>query len=1153
MPPIGAAIAAITVAEIVSAVASVAIGIAANFIIGALTQSLTGADTATTATASHVGTLKQPLVQWQGIYGRTRIGGAFVYIHTSGPISPTDQTYANAQMTGAIVLACHQVDAIEKIYFGDEEIPLDPQGKALGRFAMYVNIIKHLGDPNQAADQMLIDASQGTWTAAHQLRGRAYIAFRLFYQKDLFPSMPQISALVRGKLLLDPRSGLTAWSDNAALCVFDYLRGTDGWQMGIAAAEISSPSFVAAANSCDEIVQTAAMSGNVMFLTGSFTAQVTKVFQRNNLSQPAVTVPSAFTLPNDDLKLYTGQRIQLGGGGLPTGVAVNVDYFVIRDHDNSTQLQQLNVQVQPTIQLASSLANANAGTYVAITTNGSGQIYRMEEFWMSDLGLAGLRTGDQVQITASSGTPPRPFTQGGTYYWIAYGVEQVKNFAQGNTISYGHGVLASGLGLALAGTAIPIQDRGGGGTITLIRQYERRYTCNGVIDTQQKPADILGQILSSCGGRLVNSGGLWYLYPAVWIAPSDTIDESDLRGPVSVQTLVSRRDLFNAVSGTYTSPAKQYQPTNFPPYPNQARPDLDVYLAEDGGERIWSSNIALPFTNSAAMAQRLAKILLMQVRQQISCTLPCKLTVFGITVPDNIYVNNARMGWINKPFEVINWTFRLDSSGGDGAPLPAIDLNLRETGSDVYSWDNGVELPDPASDASRLPAPTFVPQVHNVSAVEEIYVTQTGAGAKARIHVSWQPAEDGFTGRYQVAYWSSIDSIWRYPAAFPSETGTESYLYDLPPATYILSVRAINILNVAGLWSDYFTIVTHGLTALPHDLTNFRAAAMSGHAHLTWDLSPDIDVINGGQIWLRWTSALVNPVWGQGSMDLKLSGQATEATIFLKAGTYMARAVDSSGNASVNAVFWPIQSVDQPGWQTVIHTNEAPTFPGTKTNVVVSSSTLQLATGGAGALVDSWANVDAVANWDGEGATAPSGEYDFTSAIDLGAVYGFRMELFMDPNEVGGGSSDASVFPEISTTSNDPASGTAVWTAWAYYIVGDFVARGIKRRMRFVSTNPAANVFVTVLNDDLRMFQRQFTVAAMPIAAAGTRWTFTPAFYSQPFVSGNIVAPTAGDRVVLTWDANGRSYVSVQCFNAAGTAVAKNVDLLAYGPGSQLA
>ena len=48
----------------------------------------------------------------------------FATFRLKSPISGGDQTYANAQMTGAIVLACHQVDAIEKIFFGDEEIPL---------------------------------------------------------------------------------------------------------------------------------------------------------------------------------------------------------------------------------------------------------------------------------------------------------------------------------------------------------------------------------------------------------------------------------------------------------------------------------------------------------------------------------------------------------------------------------------------------------------------------------------------------------------------------------------------------------------------------------------------------------------------------------------------------------------------------------------------------------------------------------------------------------------------------------------------------------------------------------------------------------------------------------------------------------------------
>ena len=84
--------------------------------------------------------------------------------------------------------------------------------------------------------------------------------------------------------------------------------------------------------------------------------------------------------------------------------------------------------------------------------------------------------------------------------------------------------------------------------------------------------------------------------------------EKHARAAIKVNTLVSRRDLFNAVRGTYISPGNYDQPADFPPYPDQARPDLDIFLAEDGGERIWSQDIQLPFTNAPSMAQRLAKV-----------------------------------------------------------------------------------------------------------------------------------------------------------------------------------------------------------------------------------------------------------------------------------------------------------------------------------------------------------------------------------------------------------------------------------------------------------------------------------------------------------------------------------------------------------------
>ena len=334
-----------------------------------------------------------------------------------------------------------------------------------------VNVIKHLGDPDQLADQMLINAGEGTWTTNHRLRGRCYIAFRLFYQKDLFPSMPQISALVRGKLLLDPRTGLTKWSDNAALCIFDYLRGTDGWQMGIAPAEISSASFIAAANACGEQVQTAGVFGNIAILKKAATSKPQNIFQRTP-GAPVTTVNHAHQQEDDDLKLDHLQRVRIFGNGLAAGLFPNRDYWVIRDADNSKHVEQLNVVNKPIFQFGNTKADAAALVPVPITTEGTGDIYNFEELFMTDLNLAGLCTGDQVQIwQLDLWTLLRSFTQGPMYYWISKGAEQVKNFAQGDAVSYGHGNLASSLANALAGIKIEITGLGTG-QAWLLRQWE---------------------------------------------------------------------------------------------------------------------------------------------------------------------------------------------------------------------------------------------------------------------------------------------------------------------------------------------------------------------------------------------------------------------------------------------------------------------------------------------------------------------------------------------------------------------------------------------------------------------------------------------------------------------------------------------------------
>jgi hypothetical protein len=74
------------------------------------------------------------------------------------------------------------------------------------------------------------------------------------YDTDMFPNgIPNVSAEIKGKKILDFRTSSTGHSDNPALCVYDYLTDTR-LGLGISTDNIDTTSFTTMANLCDENV-----------------------------------------------------------------------------------------------------------------------------------------------------------------------------------------------------------------------------------------------------------------------------------------------------------------------------------------------------------------------------------------------------------------------------------------------------------------------------------------------------------------------------------------------------------------------------------------------------------------------------------------------------------------------------------------------------------------------------------------------------------------------------------------------------------------------------------------------------------------------------------------------------------------------------------
>src|ERR1700761_749291 len=59
---------------------------------------------------------------------------------------------------------------------------------------------------------------------------------------------------------------------------------------------------------------------------------------------------------------------------------------------------------------------------------------------------------------------------------------------------------------------------------------EPRYACNGSFDVSVSRGEVLANLLTSCGGRLVYIGGQYFIFPAAWITPSGSVSVNTCAG-----------------------------------------------------------------------------------------------------------------------------------------------------------------------------------------------------------------------------------------------------------------------------------------------------------------------------------------------------------------------------------------------------------------------------------------------------------------------------------------------------------------------------------------------------------------------------------------------------------------------------------------------
>ena len=720
-----------------------------------------------------------------------------------------------------------------------------------------------------------------------------------------------------------------------------------------------------------------------------------------------------------------------------------------------------------------------------------------------------FQTGDRVQAS-STGTLP-----GGLAVLTDYFVIVTKPAS-------GRGVkLAGSYVNALAGTAVDITSAGSG-THTITKNAEPRYTANGVVETDTRRSEIIEDLVISMGGRAVNSGGVWRLSAAAFVAPTLTFDESDARGPLRIDTKISRRDRFNAIKGIYVSPSNIGVPTDYPAVTNA------LYETEDNNERIFR-DLDLPFTSRASMAQRLAKIELERARQEITFTMPLSLSGMRLRAGITASITNARMGWSAKAFECTSWG--LATRDNDGSPEFIVNPVFRETASAVFDWNSGEEtVVDPAPN-------TNLPNAFDVTAPTALVLT-SGSGTLflkadgtvlSRIKVAWTASTDSFVERIEIQFKKSADATWEPSLLVPAEV-TASFIWDVEDGVaYDVRIRAVNQLGVRSAFVTSTNHIVLGKSAPPADVTGFSAQQNGDVVTFRWNQVVDAD--RAGYIIKR---------SDQGAFVFATAELVTEETkgtlvtnAFLAPGAHTVgiKAVDTSGNESVNAVTFDITVTLAPSTATVVDQPEHPRWAGTLTDMVVHDV--------SGRLVPRSNNTDA-----GDGVFSafvrnpvPTCRYegreiDFGFDAEQVRVFSERT-LGLGPGESGAIDSTFEIDFRQDAVAYD---GFEPWT------IGLIDARFVKQRLtlKTASSVPFISAFRPKATVDARTEGLQDKV----VSIGGSSFVWAKRFHLKPTVT---VTPDGAVAVFPVKSNVSATGADVKVFDSGGTDVGGTVDIIAIG------
>jgi len=678
------------------------------------------------------------------------------------------------------------------------------------------------------------------------------------------------------------------------------------------------------------------------------------------------------------------------------------------------------------------------------------------------------------------------------------------------------------------------------------------FDINTALDTSKPIIDNVREFLKGCRGYLPYNAGKYNLIIETTGTASITLTEDNIIGGYSLST-PTKNDRYNRVIVGFVNPDRNFQvdEVQFPPIDDSGLPSADQHAtmkAEDGGFLL-EGRFNFTTITSQYQAEEMAEVILRRSREALSLGINVDFNGYDLAIGDIVNITHSSLGFSAKPFRVIGITFNQDLTVG---------LSLVEYQDNHYQWSEKAEAT--TVPATNLPNPFTIQPPASVTLSDTLIEYNDGTVIVA-LDVTIGASPDSFVDYYQVEYKLSTDSDF---IIYAQGSGLNHRVLNvIDQSIYDVRVKAVNSFGVSSTYvSAQRTIV--GAVEPPEDVQDFSCNIVGQEAHLGWTQIGDLDL---AYYQLRFSDKTDGTGTWADSVALveKISRPATSISVPARQGTYLIKAVDKLGNFSSNATAIISNVVGITNFNAIATQSEHPDFDGTKTNVLVSDSTLRL---DSSELFDSASgdfDTEASRFFDSGVANADffaSGNYEFSDVIDIGAkhtaritaslsqssdnpddLFDNRIGLFDSTNSNFDGDTPANANAHLEIATSDD---NVTYTAFRSFVIGDYTARFFKFRVVLISRDLASTPVVSAVSVSIDMQDRIFSGNDI-VSGAGTKTvTFTNPYKTVNYALGITMedANTGDFFTVSNKTING---FDILFKNSGGTNVSRTFDFIAKG------